>query len=197
MSFKLKDQQGLLFSLDREASFHEDVQFVVDGASENPSGSASVVFGDSRALREVLAGTFYLVITSTPYANRMSYIRELRPYMHWLDFFENGRDAGELDWTAIGGTWGIATSLLADWEPSDKHFNRTHLTGSLQAIAHTDNNNGALLAKQVAKYFGDMWSHFCELPELPALGAELHYIVGNSNFYGKSLAEQGIALYIP
>lgn len=184
MSFKSEDQQGLLFSLDRGASFQADVQFVLDGASENPPGSASVVLGDSRALREVLVGPFDLVITSPPYANRMSYIRELRPYMYWLGFLENGRDAGELDWTAIGGTWGIATSRLTDWERSEKHFNSAHLTGALQAIAHADNKNGALLAKYVAKYFDDMWAHFCELPQLLASGAELHYIVGNSTFYG-------------
>ena len=157
---------------------------MLDGASENPPGSASVVLGDSRALREVLVGPFDLVITSPPYANRMSYIRELRPYMYWLGFLENGRDAGELDWTAIGGTWGIATSRLTDWERSEKHFNSAHLTGALKAIAHADNKNGALLAKYVAKYFDDMWAHFCELPQLLASGAELHYIVGNSTFYG-------------
>ncbi|MGQ9898433.1 MAG: hypothetical protein ACUVR8_12875, partial [Acidobacteriota bacterium] len=96
----------------------------------------------------------------------------------------NGRDAGELDWTAIGGTWGIATSRLADWERPEKHFNSAHLTDALSAIAHADNKNGSLLAKYVAKYFANMWAHFCELPELLASGAELHYIVGNSTFYG-------------
>lgn len=184
MSFKSENHQGLLFPMDREASFRTNVQFVLDGASENPSGSALVVLGDSRALRDVLAGPFDLVITSPPYANRMSYIRELRPYMYWLGFLDNGRDAGELDWTAIGGTWGIATSRLTEWERLDKHFNSEHLTGALQAIAHADNKSGALLAKYVAKYFDDMWVHFSELPELLASAAELHYIVGNSTFYG-------------
>ena len=47
----------------------------------------------------------------------MSYIRELRPYMYWLGFLTNGRQAGELDWAAIGGTWGCATSNLNSWEP--------------------------------------------------------------------------------
>ncbi|WP_322490103.1 hypothetical protein [Chloroflexus sp.] len=41
--------------------------------------------------------TASLVITSPPYPNRMSYIRELRPYMYWLGYLNNGRDAGELD----------------------------------------------------------------------------------------------------
>ena len=45
------------------------------------------------------------------------YVRELRPYMYWLDYFSTPRDAGELDWLAVGGTWGIATSRLSEWEP--------------------------------------------------------------------------------
>lgn len=184
MSFKSNEQPALLFPVDRGEEFETDVRFVLSGASENPSGSASVVLADSRGLRKALSGPFDLVITSPPYANRMSYIRELRPYMYWLGFLENGRDAGELDWTAIGGTWGIATSRLTDWKRSEKHFNSVHLTDALQAIANADNKNGALLAKYVAKYFDDMWAHFCELPELLNSGAELHYIVGNSTFYG-------------
>lgn len=184
MSFKGDTQPALLFPIDRAAVFEADVRFVLRGASENPTGSAEVILADSRELRKSLSGPFDLVITSPPYANRMSYIRELRPYMYWLGFLENGRDAGELDWAAIGGTWGIATSRLADWERPEKHFNSAHLTHALQAIAHADNRNGALLGKYVAKYFDDMWAHFCELPELLASGAELHYIVGNSTFYG-------------
>lgn len=184
MSFKGEDQQALLFPIDRGAAFEADVQFVLSGAAENPAGSASVVLADSRGLRKALSGPFDLVITSPPYANRMSYIRELRPYMYWLGFLQNGRDAGELDWTAIGGTWGIATSRLTDWECPAKHFKSSHLTDALQAIAHSENKNGVLLANYVAKYFDDMWAHFCELPELLASGAELHYIVGNSTFYG-------------
>ena len=184
MSFKSEQKQCLLFPIDRGASFKADVRFVLGGASENPSGSASVVLGDSRSLRKVLAGPFDLVITSPPYANRMSYIRELRPYMYWLGFLDNGRDAGELDWTAIGGTWGIATSRLNDWERSERQFENPHLNDVIQTIAHADNKNGAVLAKYVAKYFDDMWAHFCGLPELLASGAEIHYIVGNSTFYG-------------
>ncbi len=184
MSFKSQDKQGQLFSLDRNALFREDVRFVLEGASENPAGAAAVVLGDSRALKEVLAGPFDLVVTSPPYANRMSYIRELRPYMYWLGFLTNGRDAGELDWTAIGGTWGVATSRLTDWERSETRYESAHLAKALGAIAHAKNKNGAVLAKYVAKYFDDMWAHFLELPRLLGSGSEVHYIVGNSTFYG-------------
>lgn len=184
MSFKSAETPGLLFPVDRGADFEAEVRFVLGGASENPVGAASVVLADSRGLGEALSGPFDLVITSPPYANRMSYIRELRPYMYWLGFLQNGRDAGELDWTAIGGTWGIATSRLTDWERPAKHFVSAQLTAALQAIAHGGNKNGALLAKYVAKYFDDMWAHFSELPGLLGSAAELHYVVGNSTFYG-------------
>jgi len=184
MSFRSEKEPERLFPLDRGAVFEENVQFVLRGASENPIGEALVLLADSRRLRGSISGSFDLVITSPPYVNRMSYIRELRPYMYWLGFLKNGRDAGELDWAAIGGTWGIATSRLTDWERPGNHFRSKHLEDVLQAIASSENKSGGLLAKYVAKYFDDMWTHFCELPELLAPGAELHYIVGNSTFYG-------------
>ncbi|NMC20190.1 MAG: DNA methyltransferase [Thermogutta sp.] len=192
MSFRSREPSALLFALDGGAVFEANLRFVLSGASENPVGSASVVLADSRGLTKALSGPFDVVITSPPYANRISYVRELRPYMYWLGFLENGRDAGELDWTAIGGTWGIATSRLADWEPSDRHFSSARLTRVLQEIGHSANKNGALLSKYVAKYFDDMWAHFCELPKLLASGAQLHYIVGNSTFYGTLVSTEQI-----
>ncbi len=190
MSFKDNGQIDIGFNIDMACVFSEDVRFVLSGASENPGGQSYVLFGDSRNPANVVDGPFDFVITSPPYANRMSYIRELRPYMYWLGFLVNGRDAGELDWAAIGGTWGIATSRLSDWKRSSDHFQSAHLTNALDAIAHKDNMNGAVLANYVAKYFDDMWVHFqCLIPVL-ARGAELHYIVGNSTFYGSLVSTE-------
>ena len=160
MSFKDDAQFDIGFDVDMACVFSEDVRFVLSGASENPVGKGHVVFGDSRNPEEVVEGLFDLVVTSPPYANRMSYIRELRPYMYWLGFLINGRDAGELDWTAIGGTWGIATSRLTDWKRPTDCFESPHLSNALDQIAHADNKNGAVLANYVAKYFDDMWAHF-------------------------------------
>lgn len=165
-------------------AFLAELRFVLDGAAANPPGAAEVLLGDARRLPEVATGPFDCVVTSPPYANRMSYIRELRPYMYWLGFLTNGRDAGELDWAAIGGTWGVATSRLTDWEPNGTHFASEHLDGALAAIAAEHNKNGKLLGKYVAKYMADMWAHFDGLRAVLAPGAELHYIVGNSSFYG-------------
>jgi methylase of polypeptide subunit release factors len=184
MSFRSDGQQVIDLDIDMAGVFIGDVHFVLQGAVENPSGAATVLLGDSRNSACTVKGRFDLVVTSPPYVNRMSYIRELRPYMYWLGFLANGRDAGELDWTAIGGTWGVATSRLMDWKRPTDRFNSACLDRVLDRIAHTDNKNGVVLANYVAKYFDDMWSHFQRLTAVLEIDAEVHYIVGNSTFYG-------------
>jgi D12 class N6 adenine-specific DNA methyltransferase len=184
MSFKNADQMELGFGIDMSASFLQDVDFVLRGAGDNPSGTGRVVFGDSRNPSACVQGLFDLVITSPPYVNRMSYIRELRPYMYWLEFLSSGREAGELDWTAIGGTWGIATSRLNDWQRADNKFQNTQLEIVLDQISNADNKSAHAMSNYVAKYFDDMWAHFQGLTPVLAPGAEIHYIVGNSSFYG-------------
>jgi len=188
MSFKDDEQLHIPLDIDMGQVFTEDVRFVLEGAGENPEGPGYVVFGDARKLPEAVDGPFDLVITSPPYANRMSYIRELRPYMYWLGFLDNGRDAGELDWSAIGGTWGVATSRLIDWERPAQPFRHPLLDAALDGIAHHDNKSGKILANYVAKYFDDMWEHFNSLAPVLSKDSELHYIVGNSTFYGVLLS---------
>jgi hypothetical protein len=186
MSFK-DDGQASFPLLDMHAMYGEDVRFVLDGAANNPHGSGEIILTDSRNPAVANAGSFDLVITSPPYANRMSYIRELRPYMYWLGFLVDGRDAGDLDWSAIGGTWGIATSRLTEWERPEQHYKHPLLDDVLDQIAHHSNKSGYILANYVAKYFDDMWEHFRNLPAVLAPQAEAHYIVGNSTFYGTVL----------
>lgn len=184
MSFRDHRQLHLPLGIDMGQVFKENAQFVLGGAAENPTGAGHVVLGDSRKLQEALVDPCDLVITSPPYANRMSYIRELRPYMYWLGFLENGRDAGEMDWVAIGGTWGVATSRLSDWERPAEPLRNALLDDALDRIAHHDNRSGKILANYVAKYFEDMWTHFNSLVAVLNEGSEVHYIVGNSTFYG-------------
>ncbi len=156
---------------------------VFSSAADNPSGSASVISGDSRSASTVVAGEFDLLITSPPYPNRISYIRELRPYMYWLGYLNNGRDAGEMDWSAIGGTWGIATSRLAEWQRSSSGFYPCYFDRILWEIRRADKKSGALLSNYVAKYFEDMWQHIRDIANVMAVGGTVHYIVGNSRFY--------------
>ncbi|MBI4480336.1 MAG: DNA methyltransferase [Acidobacteria bacterium] len=184
MSFKNEtDQLSLDVGIDAGLIFREDVNFVLRGAAENPSGSCMVIEMDARDLSGLANKPFGLVITSPPYANRMSYIRELRPYMYWLGFLVDGHHAGLLDWKSIGGTWGIATSRLLEWKSKRNGYRCKFLKGILERIAHKDHANGKLLANYVAKYFEDMFEHLTELRTVLADDARVHYILGNSSFY--------------
>ena len=184
MSFKDHSQSELPLELDAGRAFLDDLHFVLHGAADNPPSVATVVEGDARELPRWAKADFDLVVTSPPYANRMSYIRELRPYMYWLGYLANARQAGELDWQAIGGTWGIATSRLNGWSRRDDLGLPDELHGVVAKIAAVANPNGALLATYVAKYFEDMSRHFDNLRTVLKSGAHVHYIVGNSVFYG-------------
>ena len=136
---------------------------------------------DARQLIEGLGSDRYdCVITSPPYPNRMSYIRELRPYMYWLGYLQNGREAGEMDWQAIGGTWGVATSNVGKWEPNgaaDIPF------APFRDILANISTTSPLLSKYVHKYFCDMAEHVRQLYAVTKGGGTVHYIVGNSKFY--------------
>jgi hypothetical protein len=192
MSFRGSESRRLFEGDGFAAVFAQDVRFVLAGAAENPPGRARVILGDARDPAAFVEGPFDRVITSPPYANRMSYIRELRPYMYWLGFLANGRDAGELDWSAVGGTWGIATSRLGAWSPGAERYKSECLDILLGRIADRANKSGRVLANYVAKYVDDMWAHFRGLPPLLAPGAEVHYVVGNSTFYGVLLPVEQI-----
>ncbi|MEK6644325.1 MAG: SAM-dependent methyltransferase [Planctomycetota bacterium] len=159
---------------------------------EPPTADCRVFLGDSRDLPAVLptnADQYTAVITSPPYPNRMSYIRELRPYMYWLGYLSDGRAAGELDWKAIGGTWGCATSMLNTWKSNGHgdipfpHFDH---------IIHEIGQGHRLLGRYVHKYFEDIKCHMVGLCEVLAPGAHCHYIVGNSKFYDTMLPVEGI-----
>jgi len=192
MSFKKTSQEELCFEIDYFDLFESNVDFVLDGAEENPEGKAEIILHDARNLEKLNAEKFDLVITSPPYANRMSYIRELRPYMYWLGFLANARSAGDLDWLAIGGTWGIATSRLTEWQPNYGAYTSTELEEILAKVACPSNANGVLLAKYIHKYCVDMGRHFDGLRQKLANGARVHYIVGNSTFYGELLSVERI-----
>jgi hypothetical protein len=150
------------------------------GAAEPLAGSEGRVWlGDSRRLDEILPkNSCGSVVTSPPYVNRMSYIRELRPYMYWLGFLDDGRQAGELDWRAIGGTWGIATSKLSRWQPDAK----LELV-RLQPLVRKIEKASPILARYVERYFCDMDRHVQGLERVLARGGRAHYVIGNSKFF--------------
>lgn len=163
--------------------FHADATAVLGGAAENPTADVDIFDDDARTLRSIASRSFDLVVTSPPYPNRMSYVRELRPYLYWLGFIEHARDAGELDWHAIGGTWGIATSRVAQWRPRRRQPLPRRLRDALEQLRLCDAPNAGLLGNYVEKYFCDMRAHLEAVAKRLKRGGRVHYIVGNSTFY--------------
>ncbi|MEM9074131.1 MAG: DNA methyltransferase [Myxococcota bacterium] len=166
------------------ATFRANVHAILEGAQTQPAKVGEVRQGDARNLKALGRRTFHRVITSPPYPNRMSYIRELRPYMYWTRHLIEARQAGELDWQAIGGTWGIATSRLRDWKRTSGATPK-RLAKLLPRIAKAHEKNGPLLASYLDRYFEDTESHLGALRKRVCKGGSIHYIVGNSSFYGE------------
>ncbi|MCP9487994.1 MAG: hypothetical protein MSC30_19320 [Gaiellaceae bacterium MAG52_C11] len=148
------------------------------------------VLGDARDLTALGAGRYDLVITSPPYCNRMSYIRELRPYMYWLGYLKERVDAAELDWQAIGGTWGSATSRVGRWMPTDADP-KVRVDGFDLVVAGIARSSD-LLARYVHKYFTDTARHVASLPAVLNRGARVNYIIGNSKFYDTLVPTEAI-----
>ena len=66
--------------------------------------------------------------------------------MYWLKFLETGEEAGELDWKAIGGTWGSATSKLNTWEQTIDCLPQS-LIETCKRINEADNKNGFTMSQ--------------------------------------------------
>jgi hypothetical protein len=168
--------------------FAAEADEILASARTELPGTGRVVPADARDLAPAGLPRCDLLLTSPPYVNRMSYIRELRPYMYWLRFLDQASDAGELDWAAIGGTWGIATSRLHDWVPDRPAPALAVIEDELRAvtalIARDGGKHGPLLATYVTKYFHDMAGHFSAAFEHVRSSGTVSYIIGNSTFYG-------------
>lgn len=186
MSFKEVSGESVLFDIDDARRtferFESEVAMLIDSAQFDLLGSASVFEGDSRSGVETLK-LADLVLTSPPYVNRMSYIRELRPYMYWLRYLDQASDAGDLDWRAIGGTWGTATSKLNSWVPETETPIDGPMAAVCELIRRDGGKNGPLLATYVHKYHHDMWQHFQAITPQVKAGGRVSYIIGNSTFY--------------
>jgi len=156
------------------------MDYIVDSTKENINGQVSIINSDSRTMKGI--NNVDIVITSPPYPNRISYIRELRPYMYWLKFIENTKDSSDIDWKCIGGTWGAATSKLLTWKP-ETEIDFKDLQDTVELIEKTNEKNSKLLSIYVHKYFYDMFEHICNLYKLLNKNADIYYIVGNSTFF--------------
>lgn len=183
MSFKTQNYLPLFHRAadDMLMTWQAVVEDLYISAQSKVQTKPGIFLCDARKLSTVLPHDFYTcVITSPPYPNRMSYIRELRPYMYWLGYLCDGREAGELDWQAIGGTWGVATSNVGRWSPPEP---RAIPYPEFSDILAKISVKSDLLARYVHKYFYDMADHINDLFVVVKSGGSIYYIVGNSKFY--------------
>ena len=155
-------------------------------AAIQPKTTTNIFAHDAMVAHHMAVGNYDTVITSPPYPNRISYIRELRPYMYWLDYLKTADDASNLDWGTIGGTWGAATSKLSTWK-KESHILPNYLFEIADGISKAENKSAGLMANYVLKYFDDMAIHFKAIYDGILPNGTVHYIVGNSNFYGYSV----------
>lgn len=180
MSFK-QEQAGLFDSQESDTLARRYEQIageIVTSAEERIPGHVRIMRADAR--QTPASNTLYdAIITSPPYPNRMSYVRELRPYMYWMGFLSEAREASDLDWQAIGGTWGAATSRLQTWTPNGATVRVDGFSEMIERIAR----HSALLANYVHKYFVDISQHLAGVRDALAPGACVYYVVGNSKFY--------------
>jgi len=185
MSFKKRERGDMILEEDPVArvrgrflrAFEEIARSAIE-LLQDPKARA--VLGDSRSLGSVLDRNYATVITSPPYPNRMSYIREVRPYMYWLRYLESGRQAGELDWASIGGTWGCATSNLLKWTAD---YSTPIPFDGFDRVVTRIRERSPVLAQYVHKYFEDTVHHVASLRGVLRPGARVFYVVGNSKFY--------------
>ena len=191
VSTSFKDGNEGFFSIDiAKEAFISVCEMVAKGALLQPRATSKVLLHDSRSIPAECYGAYDTVITSPPYPNRISYIRELRPYMYWLDYLETSDQASDLDWQAIGGTWGRATSLLGTWK-SD-HSLPQYVYDIAKKISNADNKSAGLMANYVLKYFEDMQKHLSSVYAGLAAKGRVFYIIGNSNFYNITVPAEKI-----
>lgn len=193
ISLSFKDNTSTVeFDVVKDA-FLKYCDFILESAKMPLIGNATVYLGDSRLLP--VEEKYDLVITSPPYPNRISYIRELRPYMYWLKFLQESKEAGELDWKAIGGTWGSATSKLFFWEPVSTNLPQ-ELLEVCEKIQNSDSKNGVSMSRYVHKFFDDLYIHLSSLRQRLNKEATINYIIGNSSFYGNMVDTESYMIEI-
>ena len=183
-SFDFTDEDGNYL-------FMSFCRMIATTITEQPKAKVIVEERDSMYIPAEMSGRYDTLITSPPYPNRISYIRELRPYMYWLDFIHSSDDASDLDWGTIGGTWGAATSKLATWEKKTNLL-PDYLFDIAEHIASAENKSAGLMANYVLKYFDDIAMHIKSSFETIKDGGTVHYIVGNSSFYGNTVPSDEI-----
>ena len=190
-SFDGSDDNDNFTDDDGNLLFLSFCEMVANTIIEQPEAGVLIEKRDSMYIPSQISGQYDTLITSPPYPNRISYIRELRPYMYWLDFIHTSDEASDMDWGTIGGTWGSATSKLSTWTKKTD-FLPDYLFEIAERISSADNKSAGLMANYVLKYFDDIAVHIKSAYATIKTGGTVHYVVGNSNFYGTTVPSDEI-----
>jgi hypothetical protein len=162
----------------RAAEIAADLRYI----AARPQRLGLVQQGNSLRLDEVVPelGGYTRVICSPPYPNRYSYARETRPHLFFLGLVPDAAAVGELEWHAMGGTWGRATSALSQPHAPDTPEVAALMASVLPALraAHP------LMANYGIRYFNDLWQHIRSLDPVMAPHARLAYVIGNCKLGG-------------
>lgn len=147
-----------------------------------PQRLGEVLHGNSITLDQVVPepGRYTHLICSPPYPNRYSYARETRPHLFFLSLIADARAVGDLEMTALGGTWGRATTRLSQPHEPEPHVVAPLMRPLLPALraAHP------LMANYGIRYFNDLWTHAQAVGRVMAPRARLAYVIGNSKLGG-------------
>jgi len=155
--------------------------FDVNIESDN-NPESEVIAGDSTQLSAYLPNNSVdAIITSPPYPNRYSYIRETRPHMFFFDLVEDSNDVGNLALDSIGGTWGRATSHLKD---ADIEYENEAVENAIGDAADELTQEDEQMRNYVVKYFNKMEQHFQGVENVLKPGGKMSYTVGNSTIKG-------------
>jgi hypothetical protein len=170
----------------------DEIAADLDAVSSRPRAEVEVFEGNSKELGSALPPRSgrrpTAVITSPPYPNRFSYARETRPHLFFFDFVDQAGAVGQLETEAIGGTWGKATSVLAEGVTLRNEFLRALMADYLRNV----DGGHELMANYVKKYFNDMFEHAGQIALFCADRCRLAYVIGNSTFYGNPLPSDEI-----
>lgn len=101
MSFKEKRRAPLFYDIadDIRDVWEVAIDEIILSSRSKIRVNPGIFLCDARNLSSSLPHHYYTcVITSPPYPNRMSYIRELRPYMYWLNYLRDGREDETHHW---------------------------------------------------------------------------------------------------
>jgi hypothetical protein len=162
----------------RLAEIVEDLRLIM----QRPQRLATALRGNSLAMERVLPApaTYTRVICSPPYPNRYSYARETRPHLFFLDLVPDAAAVGEMEYQAMGGTWGRATSaLLRPHAPESRE-----VAGVMAPLLPALRTAHPLMANYAVRYFNDFWRHIQSLDRVMASHARMAYVVGNSKLGG-------------